>query len=92
MQYFEGCPNVGIMRERLAAAGIDSDRVKLVEASSPEVAATIGFRGSPTVLVNDEDPFAGESAPPGYACRVYRTEVGLEGAPSVSQLVAAIGR
>lgn len=92
MQYFEGCPNVGLVRERLAAAGVDLDRVRLVEVSSPELGASIGFRGSPTVLVNDEDRFAGASAPAGYACRVYATESGLEGAPSVTQLVAVLGR
>lgn len=35
---------------------------------------------------------AAESAPVGSACRLYQTEVGVEGAPSVGQLARALRR
>ena len=92
MQYFEGCPNVSVVTERLAAAGADPVQVRFVAVVSPEEAEAIGFRGSPTVLVDDEDRFAEASAPAGYACRVYRTESGLEGAPSIAQLKGVLAR
>ena len=92
MQYFEGCPNVQLVTDRLEELGVDPARVQFETAASPEDAERIGFRGSPTILVDDEDPFEKGSAPAGFACRVYRTEVGTEGAPSLAQLRAALGR
>ena len=86
MQHFEGCPNVALVRQRLTESGIDPAGVQFDEVVSPEEAQRVGFRGSPTVLVDGEDPFVEASAPVGFACRVYRTEAGLEGAPSVTQL------
>lgn len=56
--------------------------------STPEEAEAAGFRGSPTVLVNGQDPFADSDAPAGLSCRVFRTEAGLAGAPTVEQLLA----
>jgi hypothetical protein len=49
-------------------------------------AERVGFPGSPTVLVDGVDPFADPTAPVGFACRVYTTSGGQEGAPSVEQL------
>ena len=90
MQCFEGCPNVGVVRARLASAGVDPSTVRLMEVGSPEEADRVGFRGSPTILIDGEDRFAGTSPPAGYACRVYETESGREGAPSIAQLRAML--
>lgn len=92
VQYFEGCPNVRVVTERLAAAGVDPGVVHFVAVASQADAEAMGFRGSPTVLVDREDRFAEASAPVGYACRVYRTDLGFEGAPSVAQLQAVLGQ
>jgi hypothetical protein len=43
-------------------------------------------------LINETDPFAENGQLGAYACRVYATESGLDGAPSVAQLVAALRR
>jgi hypothetical protein len=67
-------------------AGLDTD-VVLVEVATPEDAERLRFRGSPTVLVDGRDPFAEEDAPVGLSCRVFRTREGLQGAPTVEQLV-----
>jgi hypothetical protein len=53
---------------------------------SPEAAEEHGFRGSPTVLIDGVDPFADNDAPVGLSCRMYVTERGLAGTPSIDQL------
>lgn len=92
VQYFDGCPNLSVVTDRLAAAGIDRREVRFVSVATPTEGDAIRFRGSPTILFDDEDVFAEASAPAGFACRIYRTESGLDGAPSVEQLQAALGR
>ena len=71
-------------------AGRDDVRVEHRLVSTPEQAEAAGFRGSPTVLVNGRDPFADPDAPAGLSCRVYPTEAGLAGAPTVEQLLEAL--
>ncbi len=48
------------------------------------------FHGSPTVLVDGQDPFPGDAAPAGLSCRVYRTASGVSGAPTIEQLVEVL--
>ncbi|MHB8431195.1 MAG: hypothetical protein ACYDDZ_11810, partial [Acidimicrobiales bacterium] len=60
------------------------------EIASPDEAGRRGFHGSPALLVDGMDPFAGAETPPAFACRTYRTETGVEGAPSVDQIVTAL--
>ncbi len=50
-------------------------------------AARWGMHGSPTLLVDGQDPFAAPGAATALACRLYRGEDGrLEGAPTVAAL------
>ena len=92
--YFAGCPNWQLtderLREALRLAG-RGDEVEYRTVETPAEAEDIGFAGSPTVLVDGRDPFAEPGATAGLSCRVYRTPAGLAGAPTVDQLVAAIG-
>lgn len=92
LRYFDGCPNWQVAKERieqvLTELGQDQT-VKLERVESPEQADELEFRGSPTVLIDGKDPFDA-TGPTGLSCRVYRTDAGLEGAPSVDQLVAAL--
>ena len=94
IQYFEGCPNHHLAEERVAEAlrriGHSSPVVRLELVADEAEAARLGFRGSPTVLVEGVDPFADPTAPVGFACRVYATPAGREGAPSVEQLVEVL--
>ena len=54
-------------------------------------AAARGMHGSPTLLVNGEDPFAAPGTPTALACRLYRDEDrSLHGAPSVPALRRAL--
>jgi hypothetical protein len=93
--YFNGCPNWHDMHDRLreamASAG-DDGAVELVEVRSPAQAAQWGFHGSPSILVDGQDPFAEPGAAVGLACRLYRTPDGLRGAPSMDQLAAVLAR
>lgn len=89
--YFDDCPNWSTAAERLdrilAERGVTAERV-LVE--SDEQAKAIGFRGSPTILIDGRDPFARGDEPFGLSCRVYVTDDGLAGSPTEEQLRAVL--
>jgi len=55
-----------------------------------EDAERVGFHGSPSILVDGVDVFAGPNAAVGLSCRVYRTPDGPAGAPTMEQLRAAL--
>lgn len=94
LQYFDGCPNWKTTAEHLTRLGEEgfgfSVSYELIDTH--ETAVELGFRGSPTVLIDGRDPFADEDATAGLACRVYRTEDGLTGSPSLLQLRRALAR
>jgi hypothetical protein len=92
--YFDGCPNWTVADERLRAAldqtGNPDVDVTYRKVSTPREAESVEFRGSPTILIDGRDPFLDREAPVGLSCRVYRTEAGLTGVPTVEQLVAVL--
>ena len=89
--FFVGCPNWQITNAHLEALsaefGFDLDRHQV---ETDEDARRLHFRGSPTVLIDGRDLFATGDEPIGLSCRIYRTERGLTGAPSVEQLHEAL--
>jgi hypothetical protein len=62
----------------------------LERVETAEDAELLRFIGSPTILVDGQDPFAGAEAAFGLTCRVYRTPEGLAGSPTPDQLRAAL--
>jgi hypothetical protein len=94
LQYFDGCPHWELARRRLlnvlkGLPGEDADlEYQLID--SPESAERLGFRGSPTILVDGRDPFATGAEPIGLSCRVFRTEDGPQGAPTEHQLLEVL--
>lgn len=86
-----GCPNVALARRRIDAALTHLPgpvpRVIVEEVADPDEAVRRDFHGSPTLLLDGIDPFAGPDNPVAFACRTYRTESGIEGAPSVEQIL-----
>ena len=91
--YSEDCPNWRVTEQRLEEAGavVGADvRISRVSVATPAEAERRSFRGSPTVLVDGVDPFSASSDPIGLSCRVFRTPDGLQGAPTVAQLVEAL--
>lgn len=93
--YFDDCPNWKVARQRLQealrAAGLASTvEVSYQTVETPEEAERVGFRGSPTILVDGRDPWTDGGATGGLSCRIYVTEHGPDGAPSVAQLAQAL--
>ena len=92
LQYFDGCPNWNTTDTHLSTLtdqGLDATiGYELIDTH--EAAVARGFRGSPTMLIDGVDPFADVNAPVGLTCRIYQTEDGYAGSPSLSQLRHAI--
>ncbi|TFC82417.1 thioredoxin family protein [Cryobacterium sp. TMT3-29-2] len=92
LQYLDGCPNWTIAAELLAVIAAENPGLivhrQLIK--SVEDAETIGFRGSPSLLVNKRDLFPDPLAAVGLACRIYATPAGFAGAPTLEQLREAI--
>ena len=90
--YFDDCPNWKIADEHLST--IAAERPDLTVSrhlvDTLEEAERVGFHGSPSILVNGIDVFAGPDAGVGLSCRVYRTPDGPAGAPTIEQLRAAL--
>lgn len=93
LQYFDDCPNWKITDRYIQALideqGLDA-AVHYQLINTPEAAAEHGFRGSPSVLIDGIDPFAEPGAPVGLSCRVYVTDSGPAGSPTLHQLQQAI--
>jgi predicted DsbA family dithiol-disulfide isomerase len=87
------CPNAPVLADRLAAVlhGRADVPVSHQVISDAGEAARWGMHGSPTLLIDGADPFAGPGQPTGMSCRLYRDDDGrVSGAPSASQLRQAI--
>ena len=89
--FFDGCPNwqtTNANLETLAVEfGFELDRCQV---ETDDDAQRLQFRGSPSVLIDGRDVFATGDEPIGLSCRMYRTNHGLAGAPSVEQLHEAL--
>lgn len=93
MVVIPGCPGADLTVQRvLEAAALVGVTVRLEQRTvdTVEDAASLGFGGSPTVLVEGVDPFAVAPVVPALACRLYPTPIGPSGAPTVGQLVDAL--
>lgn len=94
--YFEDCPNWRVaearLKEALVSVGADPNAVIYEQVNTVEQAEALGVRGSPTILIDGSDPFAEPEAPTGLSCRIYRTARGVQPAPTVEQLKAALAR
>jgi hypothetical protein len=93
--YFDGCPNWRVAGDRLRLAldrsGHPGVQIRWVRVEIDEYAATAGFAGSPTLLIDGNDVFPSAAVwTGGLACRLYRTSGGPVGAPTVDGLVAAL--
>jgi hypothetical protein len=88
------CPNEKAARELIRRALADLQlsgvSVSTTLIADNEEAARRRFIGSPTILLNDRDPFAPPGASTGLACRVYNTPTGPQGVPAFGDLRRAI--
>ncbi|NUU17003.1 thioredoxin family protein [Cellulomonas humilata] len=94
LRYFDGCPNWRLAEQRLRAAldgtGHGGVAIALERVETEDDAARLSFTGSPTILLDGVDPFGHPTAPAALSCRLYSTRDGLEGLPSVDQLVEVL--
>jgi hypothetical protein len=84
-----GCPNARVLEQRLAdlLAGRPEVTVTRRVISDAAEAARWGMHGSPTLLVDGQDPFAESGLGAVLACRLYPTGEGRrDGAPTVAAL------
>lgn len=92
--YFDDCPNWRItadLLDRLAEERSEV-RVRRRQVTTADDAVRLGFRGSPSVLVDGVDAFADADgdAPIGLSCRLYHTPAGMAGSPTLDQLRTAL--
>ena len=92
---FEGCPNraraIAFVDRVVAESGI-STSVEVVDVADPAQAVALRFLGSPTIRVDgmDIESGTGERDDFALACRVYRTEAGLQGLTDPNLLELAL--
>ena len=91
--YFEGCPNWKLAEQRvleaLSATGHSDTEVRLHLVDNPLEAEQAGMHGSPTILVDGQDPFPTASDAI-WSCRLYQIGSGFEGAPSIEALAEVL--
>ena len=88
-----GCPNVKLLDQHLILAleGHQDVTISRHEVADQDQAVRWGMNGSPTLLVDGIDPFAGPGQHASLSCRLFRDGRGHSGgAPSVRQLREAI--
>ena len=89
-----GCPNEAaaaeLVRGVLDELGRTDTPLTVRVVGSQAVADRPGCTGSPTLLVNGNDPFAEPGQAPALACRVYPTAAGLRGLPDADAVRAAL--
>ncbi|MGI9018437.1 MAG: thioredoxin family protein [Euzebya sp.] len=89
--YFDDCPNWQVLDARLANLAAEFGlNVRHVRVDTAEEAERVGFRGSPSILVEGRDLFARGDEPVGLSCRVYQTSAGPAGSPTIPQLREAL--
>ncbi|CAN5564328.1 hypothetical protein BH23ACT3_BH23ACT3_05080 [soil metagenome] len=92
LQYFDGCPNWRVAQQHLSviARELEGVDISLQQVTTEAEAEQHRFRGSPSILVDGVDPFAGPDDAFGVSCRMYQTPDGPAGSPTLDQLRAAI--
>lgn len=95
LYYFEDCPSWTQARDNLRDA-LDQEgltvRPDLVAVADAADARTKRFLGSPTIRINGRDLEGRPDDAEAYAfgCRIYRTDEGTSGWPTVSQIRQAL--
>jgi len=86
--YFDDCPNWLVANEHLEELRAEHPEMSITRhiVDTPEEAERTRFRGSPSILVDGDDPFADVDDPVGLSCRVYQTPAGPAGSPTLDQL------
>jgi hypothetical protein len=89
----DGCPHWAVAEQRVLLALRRTghpEQVRSQKVTTLEEADRLGFRGSPSILVDGDDLFPDPDMPICLSCRLYQTTDGLTGVPTIDQLVEAI--
>lgn len=87
--YFDGCPSwkkalthlqIASMKEKL------DTQINLIEVRSEKEAADVKFLGSPSFQINGQDLWPEDRQSYEMNCRVYATNEGLKGWPTIEML------
>ena len=96
--WWEGCPStdraLSELRDALAELDLAGAHVQTTEIRTDDDAATAGFFGSPTILIDGADLVpSGPDDVIGLSCRVYRRRDGkISPTPDPDDLRAALSR
>ena len=90
--YFEDCPNWKIAEGHLRVLAQEAPDLRISHhlVDTPDEAERVGFRGSPSILLEGVDVFADPDGAVGLSCRVYQTPAGPAGSPTLDQLREAL--
>ncbi len=87
--YFDECPSwhqaLENLRQALQVEGLDLE-VSLVRVEGDHHARAVRFHGSPTIRLSGEDLFPEQPCEYGFGCRLYQTQEGLLGWPTVKMI------
>lgn len=74
--WWRGCPSteeaLALLREEIAAVGVDPTTIEVRELTTEAEAETEEFVGSPTIRVDGVDVEPPGPEPTGLTCRIYR--------------------
>jgi hypothetical protein len=92
--YFEDCPSWQEASVHLKTLAEEDPElvVRHQIVDTDEAAQHHRFCGSPSIHANGRDLFASPDAPPGLSCRIYQTQDGPAGSPTLEQLRQALAR
>lgn len=83
VQYVADCPNLPVLLERLTAVTCGHVDIRLREVN-PDTPLPAGFSGSPTLLINGQNPYGSADPVAGVTCTLH--------IPSVSELKGVLDR
>ena len=90
------CPNEAparaLLRAALEALGLTGETFTTTVIHTQELAEKRAFTGSPTFLIDGQDPFAERGREPGLTCRIYLNDGAPGGVPELSALLPALRR
>ena len=84
------CPNeeaaLSLIRRAISGTNVQDAPVHTTVIRTEQEAVRRSFTGSPTILINGEDPFDEPDTAFGLACRLYPTPDGPRGVPALADL------
>lgn len=88
--YFDGCPSwhqaLENLRQALTLHGLGM-QVSLIQVKDQANADELRFPGSPTLRISGKDLFPEDADEYGFGCRLYQTEDGLKGWPTMPMIL-----